>query len=197
MRQSGHKGEARMPQTVLSVVLDVDPQSARHLSDLIEAFKRQQEKVGTETYGRLKDGVPSLHFLSMSVFRGADYDPIFVIEANFADAGALGPPRRNLVSSSADAARLKRPPTMRAGMIQSTASRARAVRSRLLAADAAPQVFSSGTRGLDRTDPAQRYLFLATGTILRKPARRPIRIVPPAGADHSACARMLRLFRGC
>ena len=72
-----------MPQTILSVVLDVDPQSARHLSDLIEAFKRQQEEEGTETYGRLKDGVPSLHFLSMSVFQGAHYDPIFVIEANF------------------------------------------------------------------------------------------------------------------
>ena len=72
-----------MPQTILSVVLDVDPHSARHLSDLIEAFKRQQEEEGTETYGRLKDGVPSLHFLSMSVFQGAHYDPIFVIEANF------------------------------------------------------------------------------------------------------------------
>ena len=72
-----------MRQTILSVVLDVDPQSARHLSDLIEAFKRQQEEEGTETYGRLKDGVPSLHFLSMSVFQSAHYDPIFVIEANF------------------------------------------------------------------------------------------------------------------
>ena len=72
-----------MRQTILSVVLDVDPQSARHLSDLIEAFKRQQEEAGVETYGRLKDGVPSLHFLSMSIFPGAHYDPIFVIEANF------------------------------------------------------------------------------------------------------------------
>lgn len=72
-----------MRQTILSVVLDVDPQSAGHLSDLIDEFKRQQEEAGAETYGRLKDGVPSLHFLSMSVFPGAHYDPIFVIEANF------------------------------------------------------------------------------------------------------------------
>src|SRR5215207_10063789 len=48
-----------MRQTILSVVLDVDPQSARHLSDLIEAFKRQQEEAGVETYGRLKVGVPT------------------------------------------------------------------------------------------------------------------------------------------
>ena len=61
-----------MPQTILSVVLDVDPHSARHLSDLIEAFKRQQEEEGTETYGRLKDGgeyfflpsLPALRYLS-------------------------------------------------------------------------------------------------------------------------------------
>ena len=59
-----------MRQTILSVVLDVDPQSASHLSDLIEEFKRQQEEAGAEAYGRLKDGVPSLHFLSMSVFPG-------------------------------------------------------------------------------------------------------------------------------
>ena len=72
-----------MRQAILSVVLDVDPQSASHLLDLIEAFKRRQEEAGAETYQRLKDGVPSLHFLSMSVFPDAHYDPIFVIEANF------------------------------------------------------------------------------------------------------------------
>ena len=98
-------------QTILSVVLDVDPQSARHLSDLIEAFKRQQEEEGTETYGRLKDGVPSLHFLSMSVFQGAHYDPIFVIEANFdgSPAAFWGHMEATLADVLADAAMLQAP----------------------------------------------------------------------------------------
>src|SRR5260221_9628240 len=72
-----------MRQTILSVVLDVDPRSASHLSTLIEDFKLHQEQSGPESYSRLKDGVPSLHFLSMSVFEDTHYDPIFVIEANF------------------------------------------------------------------------------------------------------------------
>ena len=42
--------------------------------------KRDEDK---EHYSRLKRGVPTLHFISMSVFQGADYDPLFVIEANF------------------------------------------------------------------------------------------------------------------
>ena len=33
-----------MRQTILSVVLDVDPQSAQHLSDLIEAVQADQEE---------------------------------------------------------------------------------------------------------------------------------------------------------
>jgi hypothetical protein len=33
--------------------------------------------------------VPALHFMSLSVFPGFDYDPLFVIEANF--DGAAGP----------------------------------------------------------------------------------------------------------
>ena len=73
-----------MRQTILSVVLDVEPQSARRLSDLIEEFKKDQEPPGAaEWYSDLKQGVPSLHFMSMSVFESASYDPIFVIEANF------------------------------------------------------------------------------------------------------------------
>ncbi len=73
-----------MRQTILSVVLDVEPQSARLLSGLLERFKRDQEPPGAkESYGRLKEEVPALHFMSMSVFESANYDPIFVIEVNF------------------------------------------------------------------------------------------------------------------
>ena len=74
-----------MRQTILSVVLDVEPQSAKLLAQLIEDFKAAQEPPGTTEwwYSELKKRVPSLHFMSMSVFPGAAYDPIFVIEANF------------------------------------------------------------------------------------------------------------------
>jgi len=74
-----------MRQTTLSVVLEVEPNSVGRLSSIIDKLKWDEENDPgvTERYGRLKWGVPKLHFLSMSVFEGADYDPIFVIEANF------------------------------------------------------------------------------------------------------------------
>ena len=80
------RGRGPMPQTTLSVVLEVAPESARPLLKIIEQVTGAEEtwRPGdTELYSRLKWGVPSLHFMSMSVFHGADYDPIFVIEANF------------------------------------------------------------------------------------------------------------------
>ena len=74
-----------MHQTVLSVVLEVEPASASRLSGLINKLKNDEENVpdSQEKYGRLKSGVPALHFISMSVFQDPHYDPIFVIEANF------------------------------------------------------------------------------------------------------------------
>jgi hypothetical protein len=74
-----------MRQTTLSVVLEVEPASVDHLSREIERLRCDEEKGPgvTVPYDHLKWGVPTLHFLSMSVFEGADYDPIFVIEANF------------------------------------------------------------------------------------------------------------------
>ncbi len=85
-----------MRQTTLSVVLEVEPASVGRLSGIIEKLKRDEETRGpgvTELYGRLKWGVPTLHFISMSVFQAADYDPLFVIEANFdgRPGSVLGP----------------------------------------------------------------------------------------------------------
>src|SRR5262245_35615720 len=76
----------RMRQTTLSVVLEVEPASVGRLSSILEDLKRDEETLGggvTQRYDRLKRGVPTLHFISMSVFESADYDPLFVIEANF------------------------------------------------------------------------------------------------------------------
>lgn len=75
-----------MRQTILSVILEVNPESAGNLSTLIEKLKHDEENPGqglAQSYDGLKAAVPMLHFMSMSVFPGTDYDPIFVIEANF------------------------------------------------------------------------------------------------------------------
>jgi hypothetical protein len=75
-----------MRQTILSVVLEVNPESAGRLSLIIEALKHREENPGqgmAQSYDGLKASVPLLHFMSMSVFSSADYDPIFVLEANF------------------------------------------------------------------------------------------------------------------
>ena len=75
-----------MPQTILSVVLEVVPGSVGRLSGIIELIKKDEDVLrpgDTEPYSRLKWDVPTLHFMSMSVFHDAHYDAIFVIEANF------------------------------------------------------------------------------------------------------------------
>src|SRR5688572_27197451 len=75
-----------MPQTILSVVLEVVPESAGLLSSIIEKVKAEEDVLrpgDTEAYSRLKWGVPTLHFMSMSVFQDPHYDPVLVIEANF------------------------------------------------------------------------------------------------------------------
>ena len=75
-----------MRQTILSVALEVNPESAEKLSLIIEKLKQDEENPGqgmAQSYDGLKTGVPLLHFMSLSVFFSADYDPTFFIEANF------------------------------------------------------------------------------------------------------------------
>jgi hypothetical protein len=74
-----------MGQTILSAVFEVRPESADVLRKLIVEFRLAQEDVSppARTYDRLKQAVPVLHFMAMTVFADAHYDPIFVIEANF------------------------------------------------------------------------------------------------------------------
>src|SRR5262249_28383640 len=76
-----------MRQTTLSVTLEVKPESADHLATLIDNLHDRYGK-STDGYAAFLAGVPVVHFLSMSVFPGADYDPLFVLEANF--DGATG-----------------------------------------------------------------------------------------------------------
>jgi len=166
-----------MRQTILSVVLDVEPQSARRLSDLIEEFKKDQEPPGAaEWYSDLKQGVPSLHFMSMSVFESAIYDPIFVIEANF--DGPPGPFWAQMEAAIGIQLRpmlrcCKRPadgdgPTYDA--VTKPFSRyplAPYLEKRTLR----PSVFHQGNRGLDRDRIlAEGELFLATRVALAQPS---------------------------
>ena len=75
-----------MKQTILSVALEVAPESCARLSGLLDALKRRESDHPhgiPESYDRLKRSVPVLHLMSMSVFPASDYDPLFVIEANF------------------------------------------------------------------------------------------------------------------
>ncbi len=75
-----------MRQTILSVALEVIPESAEKLSLIIEKLKQDEENPGqrmAQSYDGLKAGVPLLHFMSMSLFFSANYDPVFFIEANF------------------------------------------------------------------------------------------------------------------
>ena len=75
-----------MPQRTLCVPLEVKPESCSRLSALIAEFRERKYPAGrgfADTYERIKIDVPPLHFMSMSVFPSATYDPIFILEANF------------------------------------------------------------------------------------------------------------------
>lgn len=75
-------------QTILTVVLEVEPASSGRLNELVEQLTADEEST-LPMYGRLRAAVPVLHFMSMTVFAGDQYDPVFVLEVNF--DGAPGP----------------------------------------------------------------------------------------------------------
>ena len=160
-----------MRQTILSVVLEVGPESTGLLSDLIEKLKYDEENPGqsfVDSYDRLKTCVPSLHFLSMSVFPGADYDPIFVIEVNF--DGQPGPFWAQLESTLEPYLRpmlrcCKRPGDSDGPLYDAiTVDNSRyPIAPYLERRTLAPSVFHQGNRGLTRDRILQEgELFLAT-----------------------------------
>ena len=75
-----------MRQTTLCVPLEVKPESCARLTALIAALNRREDESGGPAglnYHRVFTMVPALHFMSMSVFPGHAFDPIFILEANF------------------------------------------------------------------------------------------------------------------
>jgi membrane protein implicated in regulation of membrane protease activity len=192
-----------MRQTILSVVLDVDPRSASHLSALIEDFKLYQEQAGAESYSRLKDGVPSLHFLSMSVFKDTHYDPIFVIEANF--DGSPGPFWAHMEATLANHLRpmlrcCKRPADSDGPAYDAVTkpdSRGPVV-PYLQLRTLRPSVFHQGNRGLERDRILrERDLFLAIRDVLAQTspsAPDPYRGIPAAQIHVKLRSAMLAPF---
>ena len=165
-----------MRQTILSVVLDVEPQSAKLLAQLIEDFKAAQEPPGAkEWYSEIKERVPSLHFMSMSVFENSAFDPIFVVEANF--DGPPGPFWAQMeaafdVKLRAMLRCCKRPEDGDGPMYDAVTKRC----SRYPLAPYfeertfRPSVFHQGNRGLARDRIlSERELFLATRRALAQP----------------------------
>jgi hypothetical protein len=75
-----------MKQNTLCVPLEVKPESCSRLTALLEELRLGEEtgpRAIPQKYAALAREVPTLHFMSMSVFTSAAYDPIFVLEANF------------------------------------------------------------------------------------------------------------------
>ncbi len=85
-QQASFTGGSNVRQTTLSVGLEVKPESHDHLCGLLDALRPESSSNpagGDVSFDELAKAVPVLHFMSLSVFPGFDYDPLFVIEANF------------------------------------------------------------------------------------------------------------------
>lgn len=75
-----------MAQTILTAVADVQPASAALLRSRIIALRQREMQTpnpGDQAFDHLRSAVPMLHFLSMTVADDDQYDPLFVLEANF------------------------------------------------------------------------------------------------------------------
>lgn len=166
-----------MRQTTLCVPLEVKPESCSRLSALIEQLKATADGDPDDNFRVVRDGVPALHFMSMSVFPDADYDPLFILEANF--DGAPGPFWRQLEALFGEELRgiircCKKPLT-RDGALYDAVTRPRStvpVAGYLEARTQLPSVFHHGNRGLSRDRIlGEHALFLSAKQELTRPAQ--------------------------
>ncbi|MBB5709881.1 hypothetical protein [Sphingomonas xinjiangensis] len=168
-----------MRQTTLSVALEVKPESYDHLSSLLDALRDKRSPDPSGGVGPFADfltRVPALHFLSLSVFPGFDYDPLFVIEANF--DGEKGPFWSQLEAAIGEDLRVmlrccKQPLTRDGELFEAiTAADSRApIAPYLEARTLTPSVYHHGNRGMTRDRIlAEAALFKATRVELAGPA---------------------------
>lgn len=158
-----------MSQTILSVTLEVKPESAAKLTTLIDALHDRAGKGGPtqSDYGWFMAEVPAVHFLSMNLFPCGEYDPVFVVEANF--DGAPGPFWKDLETAIGPELRAMlrccKQPLDETGALYAavTAPGAQeAVAPYFEARTAKPSVFHQGNRGMTRDRIIdERALFLA------------------------------------
>lgn len=187
-----------MRQTILAVVLEVRPESCARLAGLIRALRTRLEgpSAGIAKFALLRDGVPALHFLSMSIFRDEHYDPLFTLEANF--DGPPGPFWAQLEAAVGDALReilrcCKSPADEVHGLYEAVTRphSTRALAPYLEAKTVRPAVSHMGNRGLDRDRIiAEGELFKATRVELSQPA--PDRPNPYRGLDAQGIHLRLR-----
>jgi hypothetical protein len=174
-----------MRQTTLSVPLEVKPESCSCLTVLIDALKQREDKGANpevENFARIVQFVPTLHFMSMSVFPASEYDPIFILEANF--DGAPGPFWGQLEAVLGNDLRAilrccKRPLDATGALYDAVVAPGSSapVAPYLEARTQRPSVFHNGNRGLTRARISDDYaLFLAARDELDKPA--------PEGGPH-------------
>jgi hypothetical protein len=166
-----------MAQTVLSMVIEVRPQSTGLLQSLVSKLRDDEEST-VPKYAHLSQAAPLLHFMSMSVCADDSYDPVFVLEVNFDGPpgpfwaqleAAIGPRLRDML-------RCAKPPTDGAAAVFAavTAEGSTAPVAPLLEARAVvPAVFHQGNRGLARqTIEREAALFLALRPLADAPDLR-------------------------
>jgi hypothetical protein len=155
--------------------LEVKPASSAVLAALIDRLHDRGNgpaKDGQEDYAWFMQGVPCVHFLSMSIFPAADYDPLFLVEANF--DGPPGPFWGQVEAAFGEVLRdmlrcCKRPLDADGALFDAvTAPDSRApVAPYMEARTQRPSVFHHGNRGMTRDRIlAERDLFVAIRTEL-------------------------------
>ena len=182
-----------MRQTTLCVPLEVKPESCNRLSALLEELRLEEEKgprAVPDKYAALAREVPTLHFMSMSVFTSTAYDPIFVLEANFDGSpgvfwgqmeAAFGERLRGILRCC------KRPLDQDADLYDSvTSHQGVPIAPYFEARTQKPSAFHHGNRGLARDRILREAkLFDAVRAELDAPGPSPYRGIEP-GAVHKA-----------
>ncbi|HEV2556933.1 MAG TPA: hypothetical protein VGV17_24550 [Bosea sp. (in: a-proteobacteria)] len=195
-----------MNQTTLCVPLDVNPDSCARLVSLIEALKQQEDDRTDKSkpnFARLIERVPLLHCMSMSVFLDADYDPIFIIEANF--DGPPGPFWAQLEALIGENLRhmircCKRPRDSTSELYDVVTGRSSigSIAPYLEARTQSPSVFHHGNRGLTRAQIfAEQRLFLDLAREIDPPrGASPYRGIPADQTHQKLRTAMLALPNG-
>ncbi len=183
-----------MPQTVLSLTLELHPASVGRVRDLLDAWRTGEEQ-GREMYADLRMQVPGLHFMSITVFSDIHYDPLLVIESSIDSrpelfwqqlAAGYGDVLQSLI-------RCCKRPAGRTGALFDAAiapGASAAIPGFLHRAAARPIVAHQGHRGLDRSR-IEQQATLFDDTQLLLACRAPKEIATPAGLHAELRAALL------